>query len=286
MPILAAHAGGEASASTMVDHVPAAERCLSPLRLVETAPVIRVPPEPPAVEEPACHPESPAASPLPAKLNGEQRPQVGEAPHEAPVTGRLRLPASEHDCQITDLSEVEMIVWAPDAITVEGEQVAVVTQGLPRLFGVVCWKQGEVMRVHFARPIPAEVLAKAAQIRRRVRSPRCARAKVELAGSVCFEGTKHEVIVGNISAGGMMMTARVPVRRGQRKLIRDGQALMIHLPELLPFGGHVRWTCGAQCGVMFSKLLTLPMAEEIMRMADLSSAWMDDVLLAHQDFGG
>ncbi len=52
---------------------------------------------------------------------------------------------------------------------------------------------------------------------------------------------------------------------------------MIQFPELLPIGGHVRWTCGLQCGVMFSKPLKLSVAEDIVGETNLSSAFMDRV---------
>lgn len=206
-----------------------------------------------------------------------------EVLQEAPITGRLRLPASEHDCAIVELSEVEMSV-AAQAEVIAGQQVAVVAQGLPRLFGLVSWYQHGIVGVRFAQPLSAEVLEKAALLKRRVRSPRAGRGKIELPSSVCFDGDRHEVVVRNISAGGLMMTTELPVRRGQRKLIRDGQALMIHFPELLPIGGHVRWTCGGTCGVMFSKLLSIDMADDIARLTGLPGGWIDDVRLAHQAF--
>ncbi len=209
-----------------------------------------------------------------------------EVRHEAQITGRLRLPASEHDCMIVDLSPAGMSVAAPGALVTIGEQVAVVTQDLPRLFGIICWSRGAKFGVRFPRPLPPEVIEHAGRVRRRVRVPRAGRAEVEIDGIVYFDGTRHEVVVGNISAGGLMMTTKIPVRRGQRKPIRDGQALMIEFPDLLPIGGHVRWSCGAKSGVMFSRLLSFAMAEAIVRLGNLSPAWLDDVRLAHRDFEG
>jgi hypothetical protein len=208
----------------------------------------------------------------------------GELTGEAPIGGRLRLPASEHECFIGKLSREEMSLEAPDAAAVTGQQVMVLTQDLPRLIGVVTSVASGRLGVRFARPLSAEMLARVALLKRRVRTPRTARVKVELPGSVCFAGGQHEIVVRNISAGGLMMTTQLPVRRGQRKQIRDGQALMIHLPELLPISGHVRWTCGGICGIMFSKLLSNEVAEYIVRLTGLSAGWIDDVRLAHEEF--
>lgn len=203
---------------------------------------------------------------------------------KAQIRGRLRLPASEHDCELTELSEEGMTLAAPEAVVTPGVQVTLMTQDLPLLLGVVTSQQHGNLVVRFARPLTADVLAKVAQLRRRIRGPRAGRADLELPSSVYFDGVRHVVVVRNISAGGLMMTTQLPVRRGQRKLVRTGQALMIHFPELLPVGGHVRWTCGGTCGVMFSKLLSQDMAEDIARLAGLPGSWIDDVRLAREDF--
>lgn len=213
----------------------------------------------------------------------EQLLEGNELIREAPIGGRLRLPASEHECLIVRLDRLEMSVAAPAAVVVAGQQVTVFTQDLPRLLGLVTWVERGTLGVRFARPLTAEMLAKVALLKRRVRTPRAARVKVELPSSVYFGGERHEVVVRNISAGGLMMTTQVAVRRGQRKLIRDGQALMIHFPELLPIGGHVRWSCGGTCGVMFSKLLSIEVAEHVARLTGLPNGWIDDVRLARAD---
>lgn len=226
---------------------------------------------------PGAAPDAPGSGESSEERRSERR-------RETEVTGRLRLPASEHDCRIVSLSAGGMTVLAADAVVTVGEQVGVVTQELPHLLGIVRWSRGTTFGVQFARPLTEDVIDHMAKFRRRVRTPRAGRAKVELPGLVYFDGSRHEVIVGNISVGGLMFTTRNLVKRGQRKLIRDGQALMIEFDELLPIGGHVRWTCGSTCGVMFSKLLSLPMAEEIVRLGNLSTAWLDDVRLSHCDY--
>ncbi|WP_129790859.1 PilZ domain-containing protein [Sphingosinicella sp. CPCC 101087] len=224
---------------------------------------------------------SDAVSTASTEPGSERRSQTR---HDAGVMGRLRLPASEHDCWIVELSTGGMRIASEDSVVSVGEQVVVVTQNFPRLIGIARWARQGVIGIQFQRPIAPEVIAKMGEIRRRVRSPRAGRAKLELPSVVYFDGTQHDVVVGNISVGGLMMTTRLPVLRGQRKVIRDGQALMIQFPELLPIGGHVRWTCGARCGVAFSKLLPLPIAEEILRLGNLNPAWLDDVRRAHADF--
>lgn len=216
---------------------------------------------PPVSEE--CHQEQPSAD------------------HEIGITGRLRLPALERDCQLFDLSAEAMEVVAPGAVVCVGEQVAVITQDLPDLHGIVCSIQDEAFGVRFIRPLSAEVIALGSRLKRRVRSPRALRAEIDLPIRVHFGGVGYDVLVSNISAGGLMMMTQGPVRRGERKLFRQGQALMIEFPELLPIGGNIRWTCGAKCGVMFSKLLTLPTAEEIQRLGHLSQTWLDVVRSAH-----
>ena len=50
-----------------------------------------------------------------------------------------------------------------------------------------------------------------------------------------------------------------------------------------PSGGHVRWSEGDRCGVMFTKLLAVPAAEEIALRAGLPPAWLDDVRGAHRE---
>jgi hypothetical protein len=176
-----------------------------------------------------------------------------------------------------------MKVISLSAVISIGEQVAVETQDFPPFLGTVTWSQDGEFGVRFVNSISADVISGVVKLTRRVRTPRASRVRLELPSIVYFDGTRHDVVVGNISVGGLMMTTGRPVRRGQRKLIRRGQALMIEFPELLPIGGHVRWTCGAKCGVMFSKLLAPPIAEEIVRMANLSPAFLDDVRLAHTE---
>ncbi len=215
-------------------------------------------------------------------VNEEYHQEQPPAPdHEVGITGRLRLPALERDCQVFDLSSEEMEVVAPGAVVCVGEQVAVITQDLPDLHGIVCAIRDEAFGVRFARPLSSDVIALGSRLKRRVRSPRALRAEVDLPIRVHFDGVAHDVLASNISVGGLMMMAQGPVRRGERKLFRQGQALMIEFPELLPIGGNIRWTCGAKCGVMFSKLLTLPMAEEIRRLGHLPQAWLDVVRSAH-----
>jgi hypothetical protein len=237
------------------------------------------PPEAPLAEE------APQASEAVSTALTEPDPERrSQSRHDAGVMGRLRLPASEHDCWIVDLSTGGMSIVSEDIVVSVGSQVVVVTQNFPRLIGIARWTTDGVIGIQFQRPIAPEVIARMGEIRRRVRSPRAGRAKLELPSVVYFDGAQHDVMVGNISVGGLMMTTRLPVLRGQRKVIRDGQALMIQFPELLPIGGHVRWTCGAKCGVAFSKLLPLPLAEEILRLGNLNNAWLDDVRMAHADF--
>jgi hypothetical protein len=209
---------------------------------------------------------------------------TGELIHGGRIGGRLRLPASEHECLIGQLNHEEMSLEAPDAAGVIGQQVMVLAQGLPPLIGLVSSIGSGRLGVRFARPLSAGTLDKVASLKRRVRTPRAARVEVELPGSVCFAGERHAIVVRNISPAGLMMTTQVPVLRGQKKQIRDGQALMIHFPELLPISGHVRWTCGGTCGIMFSKLLSSDAAEHIVRLTGLPTGWVDHVRLAHEKF--
>lgn len=204
----------------------------------------------------------------------------GAPTHEATLTGRLRTPASEHDCEIRDLSTDGMKVISPSAIAVIGEQVVIETQDFPAFPGIVSWTEGGEFGVEFATPVSADVINGVVKLTRRVRTARANRFGLELPSTVYFDHTRHDVMVCNISVGGLMMTTQGPIRRGQRKIMHRGQALMIEFPELLPVGGHIRWTCGAKCGIMFSKLLTLQMAEDIVRMANVPAAFLEDVRLA------
>lgn len=203
--------------------------------------------------------------------------------HEAEVSARLRMPASEHDCTIIDLSTGGMNVVAPDAAVSVGQQVAVFADNFPLLAGVVRWVRNGMFGVQFARPIAPELIEGIGKNRRRVKVPRAARAHVELPIKLYFDGTRHDVVTGNISVGGVMLTMTLPEGKRPRKPIRKGQALMIEFPDQLPIGGHVRWVSGDQCGIMFSKLLAVPIAEEIQRLGNLSPAWIEDVRQVHID---
>lgn len=245
--------------------------------------------EPPAletVEAPAA--EQPAATTgLPRVLHDEYANRRSAERHEAEVEGRLQLPTAEHDCRILDLSTGGMSVVARDAVLMPGMQVAVLAQSLPALVGTVRWSRPDgAFGVQFTRAISASVIEKMGQIKRRVRTPRARRANLELPCIIWFEGIRYPVIVSNISVGGLLMIDPQPPMRGQRRLIRRGQPLMIHFPEMLPVGGHVRWAMGAKIGVMFTRLLPIAMAEEIQRMCGLPPAWLDEVRQAHIDIAG
>lgn len=231
-------------------------------------------------EPPAPAPSSPEPAPAPAEDPRNRR--TGER-HEARVMGRLRLPASEHDCEILDLSTGGLSGRAPEAPVSVGMQVTVVAQGLPRLLGVVRWTADGSFGLQFANPIAESVIETMGRLKRRVRQPRANRARVGIPCTVYFDGVQHRVTVENVSVGGMMITRGIETSRVPKKPIRKGQALMIQFPDMLPVGGHVRWTCGDQYGVMFSKLLKLSMAEEIRRLGNISYAWIDEVREAHHE---
>lgn len=245
----------------------------------------RAAPEPDAVEAP------PPADALPVGalriLEDEYSDRRSAPRHEAEVEGRLQLPTAEHDCRILDLSTGGMSVVAQEAVLMPGMQVAVLAQSLPALVGTVRWSRSDgAFGVQFTRPIAASVIEKIGQLKRRIRSPRARRANLELPCVIWFDGIRYPVMVSNISVGGLMMIDPQPPMRGQRRLIRRGQPLMMHFPEMLPVGGHVRWTLGAKIGVMFTKLLPIAMAEEIQRISGLPIAWVDDVRQAHIDLDG
>ncbi|WP_165374779.1 PilZ domain-containing protein [Sphingomonas montana] len=204
---------------------------------------------------------------------------------ETTVTGRVRLPASEHECQIADISTTGMNVFAPDAMINVGLQVAVMSQGLPLLVGIVRWFNGGSFGVQFNKPISADIIERVSQLKRRVRSPRASRVKADFSAQVFFDSKIFPIIVRNISIGGLMMTTEPSFIRGKRKPIQIGQPLMIHIPDLFPFGGHVRWSCGSQYGVMFSKFLPSSVAHDISRIGNLNPAWIDDVRLTHMELG-
>ncbi len=202
--------------------------------------------------------------------------------HDAEIVSRLRLPASEHDCQILDLSSNGMRVVSPDSLITIGEQVAIETQGFPPFLGTITWCRNHEFGVRFPRSLSDDIVAGLISFSRRVRTPRAQRMALNRAAIAYFDGNRIDVIVGNIAVGGLMMATREHLRKGHRNLIRSGQALMIEFPELLPIGGHVRWTCGVQCGVMFSKPLKPSVAEDIVGETNLSSAFMDDVRRAQK----
>lgn len=246
--------------------------------------------EPPAletVEAPALVEEPKATTGLPRVLHDEYADRRSAERHEAEVAARLQLPTAEHDCQILDLSTGGMSVVAQEAVLMPGMQVAVLAQSLPALIGTVRWARPDgAFGVQFTRSISASVIDKMGQIKRRVRTPRARRAELELPCIIWFGSIRYPVIVSNISVGGLLMIDPQPPMRGQRRLIRRGQPLMIHFPDMLPVGGHVRWTMGAKIGVMFTKLLPIAMAEEIQRMSGLPLAWLDDVRQAHVSLDG
>lgn len=201
--------------------------------------------------------------------------------HDSEVSGRLRLPASEHDCKILDLSTLGMRLAAPCALVSVGEQVVVETQNFPLLLGNVVWRREREFGVQFVHPIAEAIVERVVRSTRRVRAPRAGRVAVKLPALVFFEDQRIDVLVCNISLGGLMMTARRPVMRGCRNPIRRGQALMIEFPEMWPLGGHVRWRCGAQAGIMFSRLLKPETAADVARMANLSPLFLDEVRCVH-----
>lgn len=205
--------------------------------------------------------------------------------HDADIVSRLRLPASEHDCQILDLSATGMRVVSPGTMVNLGEQVAIETQGFPLFLGVVSWRRNDAFGVQFVRPLSDDIVAGLIRFSRRVRTARAERMALNRSAIAYFDGNRIDVAVGNIAVGGLMMATHEHLRKGHRNLIRSGQALMIQFPELLPIGGHVRWTCGLQCGVMFSRPLKPSVAEDIVGETNLSSAFMDDVRRAQRDLG-
>lgn len=205
--------------------------------------------------------------------------------HDADIVSRLRLPASEHDCQILDLSATGMRVVSPGALVNTGEQVAIETQGFPLFLGTVSWRRNDAFGVRFARPLSDDILQGLISFSRRVRTQRAPRMVLNRAAIAYFDHNRIDVTVGNIAVGGLMMATHEHLRKGHRNLIQTGQALMIEFPDLLPIGGHVRWTCGLQCGVMFSKPLKLSVAEDIVGERNTSSAFIEDVRRAQKVFG-
>lgn len=224
----------------------------------------------------ASAPESAAAV---ARAETEWENRRAAARHQTAITGRLRLPASEHECRIVDLSAGGMQVVAPDAAVSVGQQVAVATRNFPALVGIVCWSREGSFGVQFLKPMPPRLIPKVGRLKRRVRRPRSPRVPLSLPAVVFFDGTRRRVTVGNISVGGLMITA---VQDGS-KPIRAGQALMIEFSELLPIGGHVRWAADNRCGIMFARLLPVAAAAEIGRLAGLGSAWLQEVKRAHAE---
>ncbi len=205
--------------------------------------------------------------------------------HDADIVSRLRLPASEHDCQILDLSATGMRVVSPGALVNIGEQVAIEAQDFPLFLGTATWRRGDEFGVRFARPLSEAIFQGLINYSRRVRSPRAPRMALNRPAIAYFDHNRIDVIIGNIAVGGLMMATHERLRKGHRNLIQSGQALMIEFPELLPIGGHVRWTCGVQCGVMFSKPLKLSVAEDIVGEANLASAFIADVRRAERARG-
>lgn len=205
--------------------------------------------------------------------------------HDADIVSRLRLPASEHDCQILDLSATGMRVASPDSLVNMGEQVAIEMQGFPLFLGTITWRKSDKFGVRFARPLSDDIVAGLIDFSRRVRAPRTQRMALHRSAIAYFDGNRIEVLVCNIAVGCLMMATREHLREGHRNLIQSGQTLTIEFPELLPIGGHVRWTCGVQCSVMFSKPLKASVAEDIVGEANLSSAFMEDVRRAQRDMG-
>lgn len=236
----------------------------------------------------------------PEPVEEEPQPQAGlrliedefsdrrSAPrYEAEVAGRLQLPTIEHDCRVVDVSTGGMSVFSEEAMLMPGMQVAVLTQTLPALIGSVRWHRPDGMfGVQFTRTISQATIEKMGRLKRRIRTPRAHRVKLELPCVVQFNGAAHPVIVTNIAVGGLLMIDQRPAPRGKRRVIRRGQPLMIHFPDMLPIGGHVRWTCGTKIGAMFTRLLPLAMAEDLQRMCDLPSAWVEEVRQAHADLAG
>lgn len=196
------------------------------------------------------------------------------------IASRLRLPTSEHDCEIIDLSPGGMRIEAPAAVVNVGQQVVVVMQHFPHLIGVVRWTAGGMMGVQFAKPITPELIEKMGEIKRRVRTERPARFETELPCVIYFDKSQLEVVVNNISVGGMLVTGSLPSGRARSKPVRSGQAIMIAFPDMMPFGGHVRWTRGAQWGVMFSKPLTVAAAEDICRLSNAHYALIHEARLS------
>ena len=238
----------------------------------------------PRRSEPSCVPVQ-AARAASADASDDPRNRRTAPRQETDVAARLRLPTSEHDCTIVDLSTGGMNVAAHDAVVAVGQQVSVITQNFPKLAGIVRWTAAGMFGVQFSQPITEQLIEKMGQIRRRIRLPRSARLPTELPCVVFFDGHRFDVTVENIAVGGMKMTTSEALDIGKRRTIRRGQALMIQFPDLLPIGGHVRWTCGTQCGIMFSRLLPIPVAEEIRRLGNLSHAWLEDVRQTHFELG-
>jgi hypothetical protein len=193
--------------------------------------------------------------------------------HEIEIAAKLIVMGAEHDCMIQNISTggMTVVVRAPNVCM--GVQVMVTCAMMPTLCGMVRWFRGDAIGVEFVKSLSVDQVTRMRQMVPAGMQPRAARARIKLPATARFADQCRKVEVLNLSVGGLMMSCGLPPK--------PGQGLMIEFAEMLPIGGHVRWTEGGRCGVMFSKLLPIAAAEELARRGRIPDGWLDELRWAH-----
>lgn len=194
--------------------------------------------------------------------------------HETEIDARLCVMGREHDCTIRNVSTRGMTVTLDTVDLCVGIQVLVTFGAMRRFCGTVRWFRGRSIGIEFVKPLTLDQVYDMRRSTPAGMQPRVGRGRVKLPATARLADRNCWVEILNISVGGLMMAAGFATRPGQR--------LMIEFPDMLPMGGHVRWSSAGACGVMFSKLLPIPAAQELARRGGLSDAWLDEVRMVHR----
>ena len=193
--------------------------------------------------------------------------------HETEITARLCVAGREYDCTIRNVSTRGMTVALDVVHLGVGIQVLVTCDAVPSLCGTIRWFRSGAFGVEFVKPLSLDQLQKMRQSVPAGMQARPGRARLRMAAVARFGDQSRRIEVLNLSVGGLMMASGLAPKPGQR--------LTIEFTDLVPIGGHVRWSGVGSCGVMFSELLPIPAAEELARRGGLPDGWLEEVRTVH-----
>lgn len=159
--------------------------------------------------------------------------------------GSLTIGKRRELCLIRNISAGGMLIRAYSPLAI-GTRVEIELKQDEPVPGTVLWTQGEMVGIHFDRPIDIVALITASADAPRPRMPRL---EVRCTVWVRHESVVHRTRALNISQGGIRVDSNgnLPV----------GAQVTVTLPGLPPERGAVRWADEAACGITFNRVLSL-----------------------------